>query len=311
LRRAELPAGHFRAELALLVVALLWGSTFAAIKVTLEEIHYSLLLAYRFSIATLALLPLCLGKRAAPSRAEWRAGGLLALFLFGGYLTQTIGLQYTSAPKSAFITSMVVVFVPLVSIVLEKRIPRRSSLLGVGLAACGLYILIRPEGERLNPGDIWTLACVISWAIYIVQLQIETRRHDRFSLLLVQMILMSLLCWAAVGVNCRGGELAEGGVLPSLRIFGVLVYLGIACTALTTGLQVFFQRGTTSTRAVLIYTVEPVAATVIAWLWIGDRMTLPQALGALIVLGGILLAELFPERRQAGRLPGRARGSSP
>jgi len=295
--RTELPEGCRRAELILAVLTILWGSSFAAIKIVLGEMHYSLLLAYRFTIAAAVLLPFYIIRRSGPTRAEWKAGIVLSVFLFGGYLTQTIGLQSTTASKSAFITSMVVVFVPLVSILMERKFPRSSSLVGVVIATAGLCVLTQPEVNGVNPGDLWTLACSFIWAIYIVQLQIDSRKHDRFSLLFVQMVMMTLGCWVAAAVESIGGEEVAVFTLPSLGTFGLLFYLGVACTALTTGLQTFFQRGTTSTRAALIYTVEPIAATIIAWLWISERMTSAQALGAAIVLGGILFTELFPNRR--------------
>ncbi len=294
---SELPEGHYRAEAVLVGLTLLWGSTFTAVKVLLEQLSFSWLLAWRFGIATFFLSIYCLYRRVPIRAHHWRAGIPLSLYLFAGYLTQTIGLGSTTASKSSFITSMTVVLVPLASLLIEKRYPRLNSILGILLATVGLYLLVQPRGEGIASGDIWTFLCTITWAVYIVQLQIETQRHDNLSLLWVQMIGMTVLCLGAIPVE---GLLLPGAVrgwIPSGQELWLLVYLSLGCTLVTTGMQTFFQKGTTSTRAALIFTAEPVFASAIAWIWLGETFTVMQFLGAGLIVGGVLAAELIPERR--------------
>lgn len=294
---SELPEGHYRAELILVGLTLLWGSTFTAVKVLLDQLSFSGLLVWRFGIATFFLSVYCIGTRVHIESRHWRAGISLSLLLFAGYLTQTIGLNSTTASKSSFITSMTVVLVPLASLLIEKRYPRLNSLLGIFLAMIGLVLLVQPRGEGIASGDVWTLLCAVTWAVYIVQLQIETRRHDNLSLLWVQMIGMTALCLAAVAVEriYLPGEVREW--IPDGRGLGLMLYLALGCTLLTTGMQTFFQKGTTSTRAALIFTAEPVFASAIAWIWLNESFSMVQICGAGLIVGGVLAAELIPERR--------------
>ena len=296
---AQVQAGHYRAELVLVLLTLLWGSTFTAVKVLLEQLSFSWLLFYRFGIGVLVLTLFCLIKRVRLNVQIWRSGLILSLFLFVGYLSQTIGLQTTTASKSAFITSMVVVFVPVLSVFLEKRFPRFSSIMGIFIAVFGLILLVQPQGGGIASGDIWTLMCAITWAVYIVQLQVETSRHNNLALLWVQMIGMTFLCLLAIPLERMLMPQTTAGWLPDLTSVGLLVYLALGCTLLTTGLQTFFQKGTTSTRAALIYTAEPVFASAIAWVWLGERFTRVQWLGALLIIAGVLFSELYPEKSSA------------
>lgn len=292
-------AGHRRAAWILFGITMLWGSTFSVIKVLLGEIDYSFLLLYRFGLGTAVLWVICRARGVRPSKEEWRAGGALAVFLFGGYLTQTLGLQWTTPSKSAFITAMTVAFVPVISIFIEKAHPHRSSIIGVMLSILGMLLLVRPQGQGVNPGDLLTLACAVLWSIYIVQLPIMARRFSRLSLLFVQMAGMTLGCLGTVIVEGVFLQSEPMHWLPSATAIGWIVYLALGCTLLTTGLQTFYQRGTTSTRAALIYALEPVAASSLAFFWLGDRLTPPQMIGAAVVLGGVLVAELDPLARRA------------
>jgi drug/metabolite transporter (DMT)-like permease len=149
---SELPEGHYRAELVLVGLTLLWGSTFTAVKVLLEQVSFSWLLAWRFGIAAFFLSIYCLYKRVPIGAHHWRAGIPLSLYLFAGYLTQTIGLHSTTASKSSFITSMTVVLVPLVSLPIERRYPRPNSIFGILLATLGLFFLVRPQGGGIVAG---------------------------------------------------------------------------------------------------------------------------------------------------------------
>jgi len=298
---SELPEGHYRAEAVLVGLTLLWGSTFVSVKVLLEQIGFTWLLSWRFAIATVFLSVYCLYRRVPITTRHWRSGLLLSFYLFAEFTTQTIGLYSTTASKSAFITSMTVVLVPVAALLIEKQYPRMNSILGIFLATLGLFFLVRPQGQGIVAGDVWTLLCAISCALYIVQLQIETQRHDNLSLLWVQMIGMTVLCLLTIPVEHFLFPGKVQGWIPSARGFGLLLYLSLGCTLVTTGMHTFFQKGTTSTRAALIFTAEPVFASAIAWFWLGETFTVLQFLGAGLIVGGVLAVELIPERRNVCR----------
>src|SRR5215469_9334849 len=164
---------RLRAEAALAVNTVIWGSTFVVVKGALADVSPLLFLALRFSLATAALL-VVLGRplrRRGLVGAEVRAGLLVGLFLFGGYYFQTVGLQFTTAPKSAFLTATSSVMVPLLARLVYRSRPQRSEVLGLlaATAGMGLMTLEGPLGS-VNRGDLLTLCCAVAYAGHIVTL---------------------------------------------------------------------------------------------------------------------------------------------
>ena len=138
-----LPVRHWRAELALASVALIWGSTFVLVKSALDDVSAALFVALRFSIATgviAAVLVWRRGRHFGDGRS-YKGGILAGVFLYAGYLLQTIGLRYTSPAKSGFLTGLYVVLVPLLTAALYRRSPAISEWIGVVFAAVGIGLM--------------------------------------------------------------------------------------------------------------------------------------------------------------------------
>jgi drug/metabolite transporter (DMT)-like permease len=296
LKPAQLPPGHFKAEFLLLLITFFWGSSFPVIKHLLEVMSFSALHAWRYLLASFLVIGYCAFSRRWVLKETWRPGIILGFLIFIGLAFQTIGLMTTTASKSAFITSLLVVMVPILSTFVEKRKPGVFALAGVGLAVIGLGLLIQPRGDQVNPGDLWSLLCAFAWTIYIVLLQIESRRFDAYSLFMVQTWTVAFFfSLTAVGQKLLGIQTEKPLFTFPLESWLWLLYLAVAVTILTTLVHTFYQRGTTSTRAALIYMMEPVSASVLAWVALGEVFTPVQFAGAGVILGGILLAEVGPE----------------
>ncbi len=275
-----------KAEAALLGTTLIWGSTFVAQKIGLEEISPLLLVTCRFSVA--AVVFLLLSRRSIPTlhRAAVLKGSLLGFFLFLGFVAQTIGLNYTTASKSAFITSMMVVFVPLLQLVVERRSPTLGNTAGVVVVSAGLWFLTSPAGSSFTIGDALTLLAAIVFAVYIVYLDVVS--HDMTTMQL------SFLQSACVAV-CSGISLLlfeHEWWVPSQRLLASLVYLTLFATAGTTYIQTRFQKDTTPTRAAIIFTVEPVVAAVLAYFILGEHLGWLGVIGGGLIIAGVLLSEL-------------------
>src|ERR1700722_17575439 len=198
------------AELALVFNTLVWGATFILVKSALGGISPLLFLALRFSLATVALGLLFLKPLA--NRRAWKgagAGVLVGSFLFLGYLFQTLGLRLTSAPKSAFITGLTSVMVPLLGSLVYRSRPRISEWLGILTATAGLALMTLPEagllGARLagtaaiNRGDVLTFCCTIAFAAHIVTLGYFSRRMGFELLSVTQVGTAALLSLAFCG----------------------------------------------------------------------------------------------------------------
>ena len=161
-----------KAEAALVWNTVVWGCTFVLVKAALDDISPLLFLALRFSLATVALVVLFAARRRLVW--DWRtaaAGALAGVFLFAGYLAQTLGLRLTSAPKSAFITGLTSVMIPLVAALVYRSRPRVLEVVGILVATAGLGLLaLRGGGVPLNPGDLLTLLGAVGFAAHIVVL---------------------------------------------------------------------------------------------------------------------------------------------
>jgi drug/metabolite transporter (DMT)-like permease len=295
------PLPTLRADLALAAAAFLFGSTFLVMQRSVEEVEPVPFIAARFAIGAIVLLPMAL-LRERPSRAIVRDGGAAGVALAAGYVFQTVGLQYTTSSVSAFLTYLLVVFVPLLSAVLLRRPPLPSTLAGVLLAVTGLLALTAGAGTGgigLGRGEILTILCAVAFAVHIIILSAVANRHDVVSLNCTQFaVVTALLVVPSVAV---GGWGFPAGVWWSA------VYLGVVVSAVAFGLQVYGQRRVSASRTALVLMLEPVFAAVLGWLD-GERLGALGALGAGLILAGILLSELRPslltERSVSGQPAG-------
>ncbi|MGB5873013.1 MAG: DMT family transporter [Bacteroidota bacterium] len=275
-----------RAEIALLSTTMIWAGTFTVLKIGMEEISPILLIAIRFLVACLIVLAF-FRRRLFPieGRSALR-GALLGTFLFLGFAAQNLGLTITTASKSAFITGMMVVFVPVLQIVIERRPPKIGNIVGVVLVSIGLWFLTSPSGAGFNAGDALTLLCALFFALYIVYLDIVSKDVRTERLVFLQMATTAALSWLAVA-------LFETPLLVlTTRSVGALAYLTVLATVFTLSVQTRYQKDTTPTRAVLIFSVEPVIAAAIAAIVLGETLGPLGMVGGVIILIGVLLSEL-------------------
>ncbi len=276
-----------KAELILLSITLIWGGTFAVVKFALNDASPLTFLALRFGIASL-VFPLIYRKNYFSMDRATLVGGLfLGLLLMVGFAFQTVGLQYTTASKSAFITGLLVAFTPIAQAVIEKRLPGRGNMIGVALVAVGLYLLTSPGGQGFNIGDILTLFCAISYAIYIVYLDIFSKKHDVSKLTLLQLAATGMLSiTVAPLVETMHVHFTAG-------FMWALLYTSILATVFATYLQTKYQRDTTPVRAAIIFSMEPVLANVIAYFAFGEFVGWVGVFGGALIIAGLLASELL------------------
>lgn len=279
-----------RAELALVVNTIVWGATFTLVKNALGGVSAILFLALRFSLAAAVLA--IVFRKPFFQRGAWKGaapGVLVGVFLFLGYLFQTQGLRYTSAPKSAFLTGFTSVLAPLLASFVYGIKPRISEVLGLLTALAGLGLMTLPGASgSINRGDVLTLVCAAAFAAHIV-IQGHFSKNVGFELLSVAQVgtaavlSLTLFPWA---------EKPRIDWQPAV-LWAILI-TGLLATALAFTVQAWAQRFTTSTRTALIYMLEPVVAWTTSYLLAGEGLSRPGAAGAALILGGVLLVELKP-----------------
>lgn len=272
-------------ELALILLTLLWGTTFTFVKVAMEIASPGVFLALRFGLAAAVLAAVALVRRDPLGPRFWRDGLVLGLFMLAGFAFQTAGLRFTTPARSGFITGLSVVVVPLITHFTLRRPVRLSTWAGVALAVLGAALLARPFGGAASPdqplGDLLTLGCAAAYALQIAFLSEWSHRHPLvpFTLLQVSVVVVgALLMIPLEGARLDAGRWRE--------LAGVVAFTGLAMTAGAFFVMNWAQRHTSAVRAALIYALEPVSAAGFSWAVLGEQLgPVGWTGGALIVLG--------------------------
>jgi drug/metabolite transporter (DMT)-like permease len=285
-------SSRFAAEGSLVLAALLFGVTFPLVGNALDSIEPFAYLLLRFSVAVLALAPFAIviaRTHGEDRRLLARTGLVAGVLLFGGYATQTIGLQTASPSTSAFITGLYVCFTPFVEAAVTRRIPSPWVIGGIAIATAGLFLLTGAD-LGFGEGELWTLACAALFAVWIVYQGAYANRLRTIPFTTMQMAVVAALCIPPTAVQGTGE-------LTALALFAA-VFTGIACSSIALSLQLFGQRRIAPSRAALILLSEPVFAAIAGYVD-GERLGATELVGALVILGGIALTELGPGRARA------------
>lgn len=275
-----------KADLILIFIVSLWGTSFALVKGALEFISPILFIILRFLLAG-AVWGVLYGRLLAGARrGTWSRGILLGAVLGGGFVLQTMGLMFTTAGMSGFITGLGVVVVPLLVVLIERKLPKVTSLVGVGICTVGLLVLSSPAGEGLNRGDVMTVGSAVLFALYIVLVEMFTAGEDydpgalilatAFGALLVSLVTMPFVERPYVEWT--------GPLLWRVAVLG-----GMA--ALTFALQLYWQRFISATRTAIIFTLEPPLAALFGFLLLGEVLTVAAYVGGGLIFLGMLVAE--------------------
>ena len=298
-----------RALIALLVVTIIWGWSFLWIKMSLTAAEsvlgrpggasvVSLYVVVRFGIAA-AVLSLWPRARSGLDRQAWRAGAILGALLFIGFLLQMIGLERVSAPVSAFLTSLYVVFSALITAVLHRARPHLALVVGVLLATFGAGFINGPPHLTYGLGEWLTVACAFIFAIHILATDRLTKKSAPLAVTLAMFVATAGMALVSLGVflnDSAAPSIAELGALLRARDFVVPLLLSTFLgTVIALTLINLYQKAMDPVRAAILYALEPIWTTLFAavlgyglpdfWLWVGG--------GAL--LAGNIIAELAVE----------------
>lgn len=283
------------AEAALAGNTLIWGATFVVVKDMLRDLSPELLLGLRFGLAT-AVLAVLFRRKICWDRKALLPGALVGICLFAGYFLQTAGLRYTTAPKSAFLTGLTSVLVPLLGSLVYRTKPQVSEVLGLFTATAGLALMtLEHDLAAVNRGDLLTFGCALAFAGHIVTLGHFAERMTFEQLSVTQIATAAALSWLLAALHA----MPRTPVLhwrPAL-LWGILI-TGILATALAFTIQAWAQRHTTSARTALIYMLEPVAAWVTSFALTGEGLSARASAGAVLILGGVMLVEMKPLERR-------------
>lgn len=269
-----------KADLYLLGVTIIWGSTFPLMKISLSNVYPIAFLAIRLGIAIFPIIALVIIKKERVLRAkDVYIGMLLALALFAGHALQIYGLEITSATNSAFITSLYVVFVPLISFWMLNEKLRTENFISLLVALLGLYLLTGLE--KINVGDILTALCAIAFSFQIVMVQ-KYSKENYISLTFWQTLWSFIFTLITLALIKKTGSIYVRDIL-------ILLYLGIFGSFLGFIIQMRYQREVKASRAAIIYALEPAFGAIFSFLILSETLSLLNYVGALLIFIAVWL----------------------
>ncbi len=276
-----------QAEIYLLGIVVIWGSTFAIIKGILDQIMPFTFLAYRFFLAAFVLYVIFWKRLKNIDKIILKKGFLIGIFLFLGYAFQTVGLKYTTATKAGFITGLSVVLVPIISYFFIKEKIYRNSIIGVFLATLGLWFLNYNSNFSFNLGDFLVLLCAVSFAMHIISVGLYTKKLDYVLLVIIQLATVFVLSLLMAVVF----ERPEIHLSYSSNVWWSIILTGVFATALAFYMQNRFQRYSTATKTAIIFSGEPIFGAMFAILLLGEMVGLIAWMGGLLIIFGMIISQ--------------------
>jgi drug/metabolite transporter (DMT)-like permease len=276
----------FQADLGLLSVAVFWGTTFILSKLVVAEVSLPIFLFLRLTLAAVVLDFYALRFIRSLNRRTLLHGAILGFFLYLTYLFQMWGIQYTTASNAGFITGLCVVFVPVLGYLFFRFKPAINVLTGIVLAVVGLLMLTRANPLRWSKGDLLVFVCAIAGAFQVVFVGKFAPQHNVYLLTAAQLSTVSVLTVFALPFSQFNwaSMTANNGL--------ILVYLALFGTVYTFLMQTSMQRFTSTSRAALIFSMEPVFAALFAYLIAGELLGLTGWIGGLLIVAGMISAEV-------------------
>ena len=280
-----------KAHLLLILVTFVWGATFVQIKDALQDISPLLFNAVRMTLASV-----CLGifyrRHLRMTGAAFKAGAIVGALMWLGYEFQTKGLVYTTAAKSGLLTGVSVVLVPIFLGLIWRRHVNHWTLGGVAIAFVGLFLLTVPASNGfgilagVNKGDWMTLGCAAIFAFQIIFLGRGVQNHPFEQIAFLQTAV------AAALMACTVPVVEHASVVWSARVIAAIAVTGVLGTATAFTIQAWAQQFTPPTHTALIFMMEPVFAWGTSYLLLKERLGVRASIGALMIIGGVLLSEL-------------------
>ena len=279
----------FLADMSLAIVALFWGLGFVAMKDALESYPTFWLLTLRFTGAFLLMALLFRGRLQRLKKMDYKAGVSVGVFLFLGFATQTLGLNYTTPGKQAFLTATYVVLVPFLVWALRKKFPGWLSFAASFLCLAGMALLTLQHGLSLGLGDGLTLLCAFFFACQLIAVEHFAGQTDPLVLAILQIGVVALLSVPfALLFETWPGFLPGGAGLWSIG------YTIVFCTIIAFSVQNIAQKFTSSAHTAIILSLESVFGALSGIYFLGEVFTPPMAAGCVLIFFSVLLPEAGP-----------------
>ena len=279
------------AVLALFGVGFVWGAAFVLMKDAIQQQPYMDFLATRFSIAFIAMLILRPRTAIAFEKGDIKYGAVLGIFLALGYITQTIGLDLTTAATSGFLTGLYVIFTPLIAWLVWREKVSKKVALGIFIALTGLAIFSGAATDiEFQLGQVWLVVCALFYAIHILLLGHHGKGRNSYRFAMTQIGWVAVVTW--------GFALLDGYQSPpNYEVWFALFFTALLSTVIAFWVQTWAQTLIDPARVALIITSEVVFTAIVAVAVGQEPVTFAMIFGGGLLLSAMLLVE-WPSRKQ-------------
>lgn len=281
-----------KADITLLAITVFWGFSYFLVDLSLQALPVFLLNALRFILAFLIAAIVFYPKLIKTNKITVKYSAILSGILTAAYTTATFGLQYTSLSNAGFLSSLAVLFTPLILWLLFKHKPEKRTLYSVSLSVVGIALLSLNDKFQPAIGDILCIACSITAALHLIATDIAVKKREvnAFQIGVYQLGFTG-------GYNLILSLFLEEPSLKGLNTVWVYVLiLSIFCSGLAFIGQSIAQQYTTASHVGIIYSLEPVFAGLVAWIFAGDILMVRGYIGAALLVISLLLNVWEPKR---------------
>ncbi len=285
------------ANLGMILTAFIWGFAFVVVKDSVDSVPPVYMLAFRFTIAFVGLSLVFCKKLVKITKSSLFCGILLGFWLFISYFFQTVGIQYTTAGKNAFLTTIYVVIVPFLHWIINKKKPDRYCIMAAFLAVAGIGLLSLQGDMTVNIGDILTIICGFGYAFHMIYIDKYTETHDPIILTIVQIGTAAVISWVFAPFFDGSFPMA----VFSGRLLSGMLYLGLGSTMVAFLLQNVCQKYTAPTSASLFLSLESVFGVLCSLVFLEEYLTMRMTAGCVLIFVAIIMAETkfsFLKRRR-------------
>jgi len=279
---------EYRADLLLLSVAIAWGITFLMVQEAINSTPVYSFLFFRFGLASILMFFIAYKYLNEINKKTVLDGILLGSILFSAFATQTFGLAYTKSSIVAFITGLNVICVPFLAYFIFKDYVRRNVFFASLVAVLGLYLLTMSGKLTLGFGEFLTLICAFLFALHIIFTGKYSKEVNVYLLVLVQLLTVTLLSL----VFSLSLDITTFDLNYDYTFFKAVIVTAVFATVYAFLIQTYMQQFTTATKTAIIFTMEPVSASIYAYFVGGEILTSIQISGAVLIIVATLIAEL-------------------
>ncbi len=275
---------RLKADLTLFLVAVIWGTAFVAQRIAGQQDVVYLFNGARYLLAALVVLPFVNRRESIPG-GQWKWMSVAGFLLFVASALQQVGIIYTTAGNAGFITSLYVVLIPIVLLVFWKEKPHWLSVVAVGLAMFGAFLLSTGGQFELRGGDALELVGALFWSFHVIVLGKFASRYDAMSFSVGQLAICGLLN-LGVGVFVEPFQ-----SIANISLIGAILYTAIFSLGIAYTLQVWAQRHTPPADAALLLGLESVFSVISGWLILHEQLVGIQVVGCSLILLAVLLSQ--------------------